>query len=155
MVQVQTIRGREFVPGGYNVTIETSGVYAGDAQKHVRTVFVPASAVNGKTLQERQQAVFDAATDDPIRELLGATIAAPAATTETLITQIRAKYTDWWMWKNIAEAVANESPGNFNRTTASGNKAAALLVELDTLLDAWRVANPGTPGIPRPNGIAS
>ena len=146
------IVGIEPVPGGYAVDIEVTGAFT-DGSSRFDKVHVPAALVDGRTVEEITQAVADAVNNAPLAQLVGVTLAVPAATKELLVQQIEAAYASWQMWKAINAEVVARNVGGLALQSALANYAEDRWTRLLNILSAWRTAQGGNGGVPKVNQI--
>ena len=123
---------------GFSVTIEHPGAYT-NGESRVEKVHVSAAALRGKTRDQVRQAIKDAVDDDPIRDILGEDVAAPAQTRAILEDRMEALFADWQRWKlTRGEAQARTLPPA--AITALTNREDAAWARYVQSIQQWRTA---------------
>ena len=132
------IVSRERGPNGWNVTIEHPNAYT-DGTSRTERVTIPYAKLEGKTPDQVRQAIKDAVDDDPIRDILGEDVAAPAQTKAILEDRMEALFADWQRWKlTRGEAQARTLPPA--AITALTNREDAAWARYVQSIQQWRTA---------------
>lgn len=129
------IRSSRPCPGGRLVSIEVTEAYT-DGRSRLEEVFVPDSAVRGKSASEKRQAVYEA-MGDPIAEVSGEDVAEPAVSKDIVESRMVPLYETWQRWKATRlEAEARGMPAAVQQAlTTRENLAWAAYV---AAIVAWR-----------------
>ncbi len=130
------------------VKVEIPGAYT-DGTSRFDQVFVPDAAVRGKTPEQVRQAVKDVIDDDPLGQLLGATVTQPSQTKPVWEERARVTVDDWqdWQWRldHVADypgyALMTTAQQTGVRTAITNRRDAAASRDWD-VLTAWRAAAP-------------
>jgi hypothetical protein len=120
------------------VEIETENAYT-DGRSRFDEVFIPWIQLRGgKTVEQKQQAVYDAVPDE-LAVLNGSPVEEPPQTKDVLEDKMIDLYADWQRWKETRlEAQARAVPATY--ITALTNRENKAWDDYAAAINAWRLA---------------